>query len=69
LVQLRRPSHIEMGGGQGGWTLHFIAWSKTLMYRSSSSARIATLGQPPPQQPTGPTYTAKQSATLVQARL
>jgi hypothetical protein len=46
-----------------------VARLKALMYCGRASARIAVLGQPPPQQPTGPSYTPKQSATLVHVRL
>ena len=59
-----RPVAHESGGVQGGVTSQWVAVLKSLMYFGSTSARMATLGQPPPQQPTGPTYTAKQSATL-----
>jgi hypothetical protein len=70
-TQSTRPSGQAGRGAQGGGTLPHVAVAlakKSLMYPATASCRMAVLGQLT-QQATGPSYTAKQSATLAHERL
>lgn len=71
LSQVTRPAaHLGPEGHGGRTPLHAFnaAASDALSNEATAACRMAALGQPPPQQPMGPSYTGAQSVTATQFR-